>query len=637
MSSQPPPLCCSARIAQHKAAIAAEPLPEAELTSSPKKKQGHKQVRSNANEIVTKCQRGEGKGKEKKKEKKKEKEKKKKDKKQEKRRECRARRKMDMQCAAEDTAEDMKGTPEKLTLVEKWLVDKGTTITPPKHSHQEPMASSLPLCSPSQPNGHQGKQQQQHQQQCTTTTKSTTSDSDSHASNDDGANDANDAVNANNANSTCEQHCEPNDNTKSTHKPRHEHLKAQAHPQVCESPPIINAGSNALNSMASPSISSVLPHSALGIPVGPPSCCIHFSIDGEGDTVMGMPDQESVTPSTLLKQDKAIHQSEYDISNLPTPKYQPPANGSSRSWGATSHGRSQGNVHNFGDPSPAESDMAAPLPRGHANLMITNEQPSTLTVNNANSVLKVNNTLQSTETDVVDSKSASPMESSFVASVIPPSFHSHSSQSHLVSLAHTVTSHSCSPFVASTSVQEGLGSLSSGGPSKMQQDHKDLLLAFLGIDLKIPYLSFNLHNAFIKHCAILEATQIVMKLCHNEEWQALEHAKVEGQKSDNDVWGFPSSVPYTLEQLKAWVKARNQEKGEKKVKLVGSSKRQASPEKKSKLKSKQQVSSEKAKSKSKKKKEVSSSSSEQSRSPSPAPAPKKSTSSKKKKANNNPV
>ncbi|KAF8872290.1 hypothetical protein CPB84DRAFT_1818090 [Gymnopilus junonius] len=180
----------------------------------------------------------------------------------------------------------------------------------------------------------------------------------------------------------------------------------------------------------------------------------------------------------------------------------------------------------------------------------------------------------------------------------------------------------------------------------MPQDHKELLLSFLGIDSTTPYLPFNIHNAFIKHCAIMEATLTVVKLHHDEEWQALVGdedqfwypkltnfidifiantqyygnwkkpfsvamtypdmhdwlEKLEDRKSDSDVWGFSSP-------LKAWVKVKNREKEEREAKSGGSSKRQASPEKKSKSKSKWQVSPMKAKSKSKKKKQESSSSS----------------------------
>ncbi|KAF8873108.1 hypothetical protein CPB84DRAFT_1854168 [Gymnopilus junonius] len=448
------------------------------------------------------------------------------------------------------------------------------------------------------------------------------------SANDDD-NDANNVVNANNADNAegtrkrCQQHPKPPVRSTIASSTREPHHEPKPTPRF-GGPRIVNAGSSALSACtkltASPSILSAAPHSTLRIPVGPPSCRIHLSIDREGDTLMGMPDRESVAPSTVLEQGKAVHHLEYDISNLPTPEHQ---------HLQMDH---QGNVHNFGDPSPAESDVEAPLPRGCANLMITSEWPSTLTVNNASSVLKVNTSCYQTmspvlkqisrqyspvckgnqwaywvgtrwllrmihlvngysltwsyhpspyETGVMDGKSVSLMESTFVASMIPPSFHSHSSQSRLVSLARTVTSHSRSPSAASTSIQEGL---SSGGPSKMPQDHKELLLSFLGIDSTTPYLPFNLHNAFIKHCAIMEATPTVMKLCHDEEWQALVGdedqfwypkltdfidifiantqyygnwkkpfsvvmmypdmcdwlEKLEDRKSDSDVWGFSS-------------------------------------------------------------------------------------------------
>ena len=58
-----------------------------------------------------------------------------------------------------------------------------------------------------------------------------------------------------------------------------------------------------------------------------------------------------------------------------------------------SWGRSYGNVHNIGDPSPVEADIHDPLPHGHVNLTIVNEHPTTLTIENASSVIKVHVTV----------------------------------------------------------------------------------------------------------------------------------------------------------------------------------------------------------------------------------------------------
>jgi hypothetical protein len=252
-----------------------------------------------------------------------------------------------------------------------------------------------------------------------------------------------------------------------------------------------------------------------------------------------------------------------------------------------------------------------------------------------------------------------------VASAIPPSFHSHSSRSRSVSVprsisipASSVASHSRSPSIASSSDVFG-----SGGPSQLPQKDKDLLLGYLGIDPKIPYLPFNLHNAYAKHCAIVSASPTVMNLKRDEEWQALcddrpwfpkltdfidifiANSQYYGswrkplnsamqypdmhdwlaletnRKPDNEVWGFTSLSPYNIEQLKAWVAKKERKSSQREVKAAGSSskKRQTSPEKKKKKK---------------KKPVLTSSSSDSSRSPSPVTKAKKKG---KKKQNDDPV
>ena len=148
---------------------------------------------------------------------------------------------------------------------------------------------------------------------------------------------------------------------------------------------------------------------------------------------MANPEQESVATTTHLEQEKAPHGSlsrlyvvhiiycyvfnlEFNISNLPVPQDQPPTNGSSRSWGATSRGRSHGNVHNIGDPSPVQADIHDPLPPGHVNLTIVDERPMTLTVENASSIIKVTTSCYRTVSPLLQqiSRSYSPVRSKFL-------------------------------------------------------------------------------------------------------------------------------------------------------------------------------------------------------------------------------
>ncbi|KAF8873109.1 hypothetical protein CPB84DRAFT_1854169 [Gymnopilus junonius] len=154
MSSQPPPSRCSAHLAEHKAPWLLSPhlkctneLPQEEPWLQTHLIECHK--------ITTKCQWGEvtetapddDDGEEEHERKEKGKEKKKERRRRRRRKKPRKRgigKKMDMEHTAEDAAEDVKGAPPKLTLVEKWLTDEGATIAPPEHPRQEPMASSLP-------------------------------------------------------------------------------------------------------------------------------------------------------------------------------------------------------------------------------------------------------------------------------------------------------------------------------------------------------------------------------------------------------------------------------------------------------------------------------------------------------------
>jgi hypothetical protein len=132
------------------------------------------------------------------------------------------------------------------------------------------------------------------------------------------------------------------------------------------------------------------------IPIGPPARRTHISVDGGGDYVMAEPEHEmAMHPHGSIPCQYIVHliycylfNLGIDISNLPVPQDQPPPNGSSRSWGATSRGRSHGNVHNIGD-NPGQPDIHDPLPRGRVNLSIVNQRPTTLTIDNASSVIKV--------------------------------------------------------------------------------------------------------------------------------------------------------------------------------------------------------------------------------------------------------
>jgi len=78
-----------------------------------------------------------------------------------------------------------------------------------------------------------------------------------------------------------------------------------------------------------------------------------------------------------------------DLSNLPPPERQPPANGSSRSTGGFSRGRALGNVSNIGDPFDDMQQDVMPLSRGRVNVTIVQQPPAALVVENPTSHLKV--------------------------------------------------------------------------------------------------------------------------------------------------------------------------------------------------------------------------------------------------------
>src|SRR5277367_352014 len=78
-----------------------------------------------------------------------------------------------------------------------------------------------------------------------------------------------------------------------------------------------------------------------------------------------------------------------DISKLQPPKIQAPANGSSRSTGGTSRGRALGMAPNIGDPFNDTGEEVRPLSRGRINVMIVQQPPENVVIENPTSHLKV--------------------------------------------------------------------------------------------------------------------------------------------------------------------------------------------------------------------------------------------------------
>ena len=77
-----------------------------------------------------------------------------------------------------------------------------------------------------------------------------------------------------------------------------------------------------------------------------------------------------------------------DLSNLQPPEIQAPANGSSRSTGGILRGRALGNAPNIGDPFDTQQEVR-PLPRGRINIMIVQQPPGDVVIENPTSHLKV--------------------------------------------------------------------------------------------------------------------------------------------------------------------------------------------------------------------------------------------------------
>lgn len=78
-----------------------------------------------------------------------------------------------------------------------------------------------------------------------------------------------------------------------------------------------------------------------------------------------------------------------DLSKLQPPKIQAPANGSSRSTGGFSRGRSLGIAPNIGDPFDTVQQEVKPLSRGRINLTIVQQPPADVVIENPTSHLKV--------------------------------------------------------------------------------------------------------------------------------------------------------------------------------------------------------------------------------------------------------
>ena len=77
------------------------------------------------------------------------------------------------------------------------------------------------------------------------------------------------------------------------------------------------------------------------------------------------------------------------VSNLPAPKRELPANGSSCSTGGILHGCALGNTPNIGDPFEDMEPDVKPLARGQINVIIVQQPPGDLIIENPTSHLKV--------------------------------------------------------------------------------------------------------------------------------------------------------------------------------------------------------------------------------------------------------
>lgn len=205
-----------------------------------------------------------------------------------------------------------------------------------------------------------------------------------------------------------------------------------------------------------------------------------------------------------------------------------------------------------------------------------------------------------------------PPPSPLVASAIPPSFHSRSLSgsrsapaSRSVSVSRSVSGPTWSPSVSgsrSPSVASSAATVAAGGPAykKFSKEEIDNLLQYLGIDIQLPLASSCLQGCYKKHCAIVNATEQVLKLGRDAEWLALEEkqwvpplrdfieifvaktqyygtwkkafddavrfpalqdwlAMEEDRKSDRAIWGVEKGS-YSFEDLKDYIRKKKRER-----------------------------------------------------------------------------
>jgi hypothetical protein len=299
-------------------------------------------------------------------------------------------------------------------------VEAGTTIAPPERPPRAPTTSSLPpppSVSSTRPRTEREPEVSTNEDPANTAganeTETKNDDEGSDSGNDDEENDNetdddemdDDGTNENETHDNDETNGDEENNGNSTNttddqptKPKPSKGKSKSSttpaPKATAPTPIstVPTSISRVPTSTLPAPTTSVAH----IPIGPPARRTHISVDGGGDYVMAEPEHEmAMHPHGSIPCQYIVHliycylfNLGIDISNLPVPQDQPPPNGSSRSWGATSRGRSHGNVHNIGD-NPGQPDIHDPLPCGRVNLSIVNQRPTTLTIDNASSVIKV--------------------------------------------------------------------------------------------------------------------------------------------------------------------------------------------------------------------------------------------------------
>jgi hypothetical protein len=109
-----------------------------------------------------------------------------------------------------------------------------------------------------------------------------------------------------------------------------------------------------------------------------------------------------------------------DLSNLQPPEIQAPANGSSRSTGGILRGRAVGSAPNIGDLFDDMQQEVRPLPRGCINIMIVQQPPGDVVVENPVAHLKVLSPCYETFAPLMKkvAKSYSPVRSKYLIILI---------------------------------------------------------------------------------------------------------------------------------------------------------------------------------------------------------------------------